>query len=205
MVDGRDGQREAIVDAATALLLREGAAGLNVKAIMAEAGVSRTAFYRRFDSAYEAVVAVLDRVLEHMVRTNDDWIAGAVVGTPDIVEPNLVHTGVVLEPYVRLMCAIVDAAATDERLRRGWRERVIQARIDVTAASIRRDQEAGALRRSLDPVATAHALTLMDEALLLEIMGRRGGTPEEFARVAAPIWIHVLFADDPPDRHAQTR
>ena len=103
------------------------------------------------------------------------------------------------------MCAIVDAAATDERLRRGWRERVIQARIDVTAASIRRDQEAGALRRSLDPVATAHALTLMDEALLLEIMGRRGGTPEEFARVAAPIWIHVLFADDPPDRHAQTR
>ena len=196
MIDSGDAQREAIVDATTDLLLRKGAAGLNVKAIMAQAGVSRTAFYRRFDTAHGAVVAVLDRLLAHMVRTNDDWLAGAVIGTPDIVEPNLVHNGVVLAPYVPLMCAIVDAAGTDERLRRVWRERVIQERIDVTAAAIRRDQEAGALRATLDPVATAHALTLMDEALLLEIIGRRGGTPEEFARTAAQIWIHILFSDD---------
>ena len=200
MVDSGDAQRGAIVDATVELLLREGAAGLNVKAIMAEACVSRTAFYRRFDTAHDAVVAVLDRLLAHMVRTNDDWLAGGIVGTPDIVETNLVHNGVVLAPYVPLMCAIVDAAGTDERLRRVWRERVIQERIDVTEASIRRDQEAGALRTTLDPVATAHVLTLMNEALLLEIIGRRGGTPEEFGRIAAPIWIHTLFADDPTTR-----
>ena len=197
MTDSGDAQREAILDATVDLLLREGAAGLNVKAIMAEAGVSRTAFYRRFDTAHDAVVAVLDRLLAHMVRTNDDWLAGAVIGTPDIVETNLVHNGVVLAPHVPLMCAIVDAAGTDERLRHVWRERVIQERIDVAEAAIRRDQEAGALRPTLDPVATAHALTLMDEALLLDIIGRQGGTPEEFARIAAPIWTHILFADDP--------
>ena len=200
MTDSGDAQREAILDATVDLLLREGAAGLNVKAIMAEAGVSRTAFYRRFDTAHDAVVAVLDRLLAHMVRTNDDWLAGAIIGTPDIVEPNLVHNGVVLAPYVPLMCAIVDAAGTDERLRRAWRERVIQERIDITAASIRRDQEAGAVRATLDPVAAAHALTLMDEALLFEIIGRHGGTPEEFGRIAAQIWIHTLFADDPATR-----
>lgn len=196
MAEPADTQREAIVDATVELLLREGAAGLNVKAIMAQAGVSRTAFYRRFDTAHDAVVAVLDRLLAHMVRTNDDWLAGAMTGTPDIVESNLVHNGAVLAPYVPLMCAIVDAAGTDEPLRRAWRERVIQERINVTASSIRRDQEAGVLRANLDPVATAHALTLMDEALLLEIIGRRGGTPEEFGRIAAQIWIHTLFTDD---------
>lgn len=196
MAGPQDEQRDAIVDATAELLRRTGAAGLNVTAIMAEAGVSRTAFYRRFDSAHDAVVAVLDRLLDHMVATNDDWLAGEVVGTPDIVEPNLVHTGVVLAPHASLIRAIVDAAGTDEELRRAWRNRVIQARIDATEAAIRRDQAAGALRASLDPAATAHALTLLNEALILEILGRRGGTPTEFARVAAPIWIHVLFTDD---------
>ena len=195
IVAAQDGQREAIVDATAELLQREGAAGLNVKAIMEEAGVSRTAFYRRFDTAHDAVVALLDRLLDHMVDTNDDWLAGKVVGRRDIVEPNLVHTGAVLAPYAPLMCAIVDAAGTDDRLRKAWRNRVIQARIDTTEAAIRRDQAAGALRATLDPAATAHALTLMNEALVLEILGRQGGTPEDFARTAAPLWIHVLFAD----------
>lgn len=191
----QDAQREAIVDATAGLLRRRGAAGLNVTAIMAEAGVSRTAFYRRFETAHDAVVALLDRLLGLMVDTNDDWLAGNVVGRPDIVEPNLVHTAVVLAPHAPLMCAIVDAAGTDEQLRRAWRDRVIQARIDTVEAAIRRDQTAGVLRATLDPSATARALTLMNEALVLEILGRRGGTPEEFARIAAPLWTHVLFTD----------
>jgi hypothetical protein len=131
-----------------------------------------------------------------MVDANDDWLAGKVVGRRDIVEPNLVHNGAVLAPHTPLICAVVDAAGTDHRLREAWRSRVIQARIDTTEAAIRRDRAAGAVRAALDPAATAHALTLMNEALVLDILGRRGGTPEEFARVASPLWIHVLFADD---------
>jgi len=200
VADPGDRQRDAIVDATAALLQRSGAAGLNVKAIMAEAGVSRTAFYRRFDTAHDAVIALLDRLLGHMVDTNDDWLAGKILGCPDIVEPNLAHTGRVLAPYASLMCAIVDAAGTDEQLRSAWRDRVIQARIVTTEAALRRDQAAGALRATLDPAATAYALTLMNEALVLEILGRRGGTPEEFARTAAPLWIHALFADEPSPR-----
>lgn len=196
MTDPGDAQREAIIDATAELLRYRGAAGLNVTAIMAEAGVSRTAFYRRFETAHDAVVALLDRLLALMVDTNDDWLAGKVVGRPDIVEPNLVHTGNVLAPHAPLMCAIVDAAGTDEQLRDAWRDRVVQARIDTTDAAIRRDQEAGVLRATIDPTATARALTLMNEALVLEILGRRGGTPEDFARIAAPLWIHVLFTDD---------
>jgi AcrR family transcriptional regulator len=200
MVDTHDQQREAILDAAAELLEREGAESLNVKAIMAQAGVSRTAFYRRFGTAHDALAALLDRLVDHMVDTNDDWMAGRVVGHRDIVEPNLVHNGAVLAPYAPLMCAIVDAGGTDHRLREAWRKRVIQTRIDATEAAIRRDQAAGALRSTLDPAATAHALTLMNEALVLEILGRRGGTPADFARAAAPLWIHVLFPDEATPR-----
>jgi AcrR family transcriptional regulator len=195
-VPTQDAQREAIVGATAELLRRNGAAGLNVKAIMAEAGVSRTAFYRRFETAHDAVVALLDRLLDLMADANDDWLAGKVIGHPDIVEPNLAHGGAVLAPHAPLICAIVDAAGTDHHLREAWRSRVVQARIDTTEAAIRRDQAAGAVRATLDPAATAHALTLMNEALVLDILGRRGGTPEEFARIAAPVWIHVLFTDD---------
>jgi hypothetical protein len=73
------------------------------------------------------------------------------------------------------------------------RDVVVQARIDATEAAIRRDQAAGAIRASLDPADTARALTLMNSQLALAILGRRGGSAEEFARVAAPIWISVLF------------
>jgi AcrR family transcriptional regulator len=200
-VPTQDAQREAIVDATAELLRRDGAAGLNVTAIMAEAGVSRTAFYRRFETAHDAVVALLDRLLGVMVDANDDWLAGKVVGRRDIVEPNLVHGGAVLAPQAPLICAIVDAAGTDHGLRDAWRSRVVQARIDTTEAAIRRDQAAGAVRSTLDPAATAYALTLLNEALVLDILGRRGGTPEEFARIAAPIWIHVLFTDDDTAPH----
>lgn len=205
MSDHSGAQRDAILDATAALLQRDSAADLTVLAIMAEAETSRTAFYRHFDTVHDAVLAVLARLLDHMVDTSDDWLAGeGITGHPDIVEPNLIHNGVVLAPHAPLMCAIVDAAGSDDRLRRAWREGVVQARIDATEAAIRRDQRAGALRASIDPMATARALTLLNEALVLEVLGRQRGTPEDFARIAAPIWTHVLFADETVTDSANT-
>jgi hypothetical protein len=71
--------------------------------------------------------------------------------------------------------------------------------VDATAAAIRRDQEAGAVRPELDAEATAFALTLMGERVVLELLGRRGGTPEEFARMIGPIWEATLFGVEESD------
>jgi hypothetical protein len=73
-----------------------------------------------------------------------------------------------------------------------WREQLIQPRIDAVAEAIRRDQAAGVTVATLDADATAFALSLMNEQLLLEIVGRNGASPEEFARVVAPIWEATL-------------
>ena len=194
MAERLEAQRDSILDATAELLLRDGAGGLRVNAIMSEAGVSRTAFYRRFRSAHDAVGALLARLLAEISTGAVDWMQDpSSVGDADMVEANLVQSGRNLAPHAELLCAIVDAAGSDGELRRLWRDVVVQARIDATEAAIRRDQVAGAIRASLDAADAARALTLMNSELALEILGRRGGTAEEFARVTAPIWISVLF------------
>lgn len=200
VANGSEAHRSTIVDAAAVLLLREGAHGLNVRAVMREAGVSRTAFYRQFDSMHDVLRALLERLLAQLEAGATDWMrVPEAVGTPDIVGRNMLQTGRHLQPHAPLLCAIADAAGSDPTLRQLWRDRVVQARIDATEAAIRRDQAAGTVRGTLDATDTARALTLMVESLALEILGRRGGTPEEFARVTTPIWLHVLFADDAID------
>jgi hypothetical protein len=102
------------------------------------------------------------------------------------------------------MCAITDAAGADPALRRLWRDSLVQARMDATEAAIRRDQAAGVIRASLDARDTAHALILLLESLTLEILGRQHGSPEEFARIATPIWNHVLLEDTAVSKRASS-
>ncbi len=194
-VAGRlESQRDLILDATAELLLRDGAGGLHVNAIMSEAGVSRTAFYRWFTSAHDAVGALLSRLLGEISGGAVDWLQDpGSVGEADVVERNLVLSGRNLAPHAALLSAVVDAAGSDDELRRLWRDVVVQQRIDATEAAIRRDQAAGAIRASLDAADTARALTLMNSELALEVLGRQGGSAEEFARVTAPIWLSVLF------------
>lgn len=101
-----------------------------------------------------------------------------------------------------LLVALHDALGLDDRLRRIWREQLVQPRIDAVAAAIRRDQGAGAISATVDADATALALSLMSEQLLLELVCRNEVDPEEYARIAAPIWESALFGrpNDPGHR-----
>lgn len=181
-----------IIDAVAEILEESGAQGLNVSAIMQRAGVSRTAFYVHFADMFDAVRAVVERIAAELDAEAADWFDDAV-GNRDIVYENALRAGRSEKPRARLACAIVDAAGMDEQLRTLWRDGLIQGQIDAAAAAIRRDQAAGVVRPSLDPDATALALTLMGEQLSLELLGRQDASPERYAEVVAPIWEAVLF------------
>ena len=111
----------------------------------------------------------------------------------DVIYGNALRSGRTIEPRIGLIAAIVDATALDASLRTLWRETVLQPQIDSAARAIRRDQVAGQVPASIDPDATALALTLMGEQVALEVLGRRGGSPEEYAAILSPIWEAVLF------------
>ena len=58
----RDEARRRILAAAGVVLERGGFAALNVDAVMAEAGLARTAFYRHFDGRGDVVAALLEEL-----------------------------------------------------------------------------------------------------------------------------------------------
>lgn len=193
--DGSDRQR--ILVACRELLLERGAEGLSVSALMQRAQISRTVFYRRFDDVTDVVGELLREVCAELAARSGAWFWDeAAVGSPDVIVPNVVSSGAVIRPHAALLCAISDAAGANERLRALWWSELIQPRLDATIAAIERDQRAGVVRPDLDAPRAALALTLMGERVALELLGRRGATPEEYARVIGPIWEAILFGVD---------
>ena len=193
--------RVRIIDAAAALLEDGSVAGLTVSGIMEQAGVSRTAFYRQFDDVYDVVAELVELVSAELFAQAGDWFdeVGAP-GTRESIWENALRDGRSIKPRITLLSAISDARGLDESVATLWRNSVIQPWIDATAAGIRRDQAAGAIRPNLDPDGTALALTLMGEQLALEMLGRRNCQPEEYASTLAPIWEAVLFGPRDADR-----
>lgn len=196
------------MEATAAILEEQGLSGASVSAIMERAGVSRTAFYRQFDDLSGVMASLLEILVEELFGQAGDWFTDeGAVGSRDVVWENALRDGRALKPRIGLFSAIADATAMDPSLRAVWKQAVTQPWIDATAEAIRRDQAAGAIRSSLDPDATALALTLMSEQLALEVLGRQARAPEDYAAILAPIWDAVLFTascHQPPDRPHHT-
>lgn len=187
-----------------ALIEEQGLADLSVSEVMVRADVSRTAFYRHFPDVYAVVAAILGRISQELQGRSGSWItASGAIGSPAVIESNLLSFARAYAEHGRLLAALSDATGVDDRVREIWREGLVQAFIDASAAAIARDQAAGALRADLDPEATAYALTMMGERLAYDLLRRhRRGGPEDYARILAPIWAATLFgvvpADDDP-------
>lgn len=198
--------RAKITEAAATILAEQGIHGTTVSAIMEQAGVSRTAFYRQFNDLSGVIAAVLEILVEELFREAGDWFTDEdAVGSRDVVWENALRDGRSIKPRIRLFSAIVAATALDESFRRTWQQTLIQPWIDATAAAIRRDQAAGAVCSNLDSDATALALTLMSVQLALEVLGRQNAEPEDYAAILTPIWDAVLFSTDPLDQPERTR
>jgi AcrR family transcriptional regulator len=184
--------RGAILEAAEAILADEGMPGLNVSAIMRRAGISRTAFYRRFDDVYGVVAAVLDRITEELVVASGDWLGGGI-GSPGVIHGNLLSFARAFELRGRTLDAIRVAALMDDGIGALW-SGLVQAFRDATEAAILRDQAAGVIDGALDAAGAAVALTWMGEQASFDLMGRRAsGGPEAYADLLTPVWTRTLF------------
>lgn len=193
--------RELITTAAAALVTEGGPEAVSVAAVMRRAGVSRTAFYRQFDSIYDVYADLIVRTSSTLLAESGAWISDPeAVGSPGVAYPNILGFAAVFSASATFLTALHDACVCDSRLRQLWRDKLVQPFVDASTAAISRDQAAGVVASNIDPAATAEALTLLGERLAIELLGRRGAEPEEYAAVIAPIWISVLFGQVPGDR-----
>jgi AcrR family transcriptional regulator len=152
----RAAARDRIVTAAERLLQTRDFRDLTVDDVMADAGLSRTVFYRHFDGLPQVVLALLDRIeadLEEQIPpgpADEQWM-----------QTMLTIAVNVFADHARFLRALDDAAAHDAEIEHAWRAFVIRW-VDETAALLPPTPECYELAR---------ALNLMNVQYLMETLG----------------------------------
>ncbi len=166
----REHTRVQILDATARFLRERPFRELSVDAVMAGVGLTRTAFYRHFDDTTDLVLRLLEQLGEKLYPVAERWRASVGEGYPAPARQGLAATVDFFVAEGPLVRAIVDAAVVDDRIEMAYRG-VLETFISLTARSLEGLVEEGRLE-PVDTLALARALTLMNEAYLLEEFGR---------------------------------
>lgn len=182
----RASTRARIVEAAAAELSVRPYADLSVDGVMARVGLTRTAFYRYFDDLPALMGAVMGDVTADLLTTAERLTAADPIDDETLRE-GLRHVAAVFFAHRDVVSGVAEAARVDPELQAAW-SAMREQFVTLTAAAIasRRDDVP-------DPEGTARALTLMDEAFLLDALGRTPPLTADAALDAIwPIWRAIV-------------
>jgi AcrR family transcriptional regulator len=159
--------RRRIVEATARLLHTRRFRDLTVDAVMAEAGLARTLFYRHFDDLPHVVLGLLEELI--------DQTAADAATAPDLNDPAVLHGMLAraVDLYAQhgaLFLAVDEAARLDEQVERAYLATIERA-IDLTTGLIEDAIEVGRVR-PVSPPDMARALTLLNGNYLLDTLGR---------------------------------
>jgi len=183
------------MDAVDALLERMPYDNLRIEDVMAEAGLTRTAFYRDFPDLESVLLAWLDVVRFEFEEAANRWLAldvdpdaGILAATTGLAEVWARHS--------KLLKAMLDAATSGSRIQVTWREMVESF---FTPVERRFADLAGQGRLTVaHPEETARALVWMCERYLSETFTRDLGiTVETAGATLAEIWRRVALERGP--------
>jgi len=186
--------RAAILNAGLEFVWKHPFRDMTVNALMAPTGLSRSAFYQYFRDLHELMESLLEMLKDEVYAVTGPWFEGA--GDP-IVLLNESLTGLVdvcynLGPILR---AANDAAATDERYGKAWKQFVEQFD-DAVSDRINADQEQG-LIPDFDARPVAEALNRLDVLTLLDAFGQHPRKqPKPVYEALARIWISTLYGSE---------
>jgi TetR/AcrR family transcriptional regulator, ethionamide resistance regulator len=190
--DQRETTRRDILAAADRFLRERPYRELSIEVVMEGTGLTRTAFYRHFDDITDLVLRLFTEVGRELFDIAQTWRETAGAAPPAPAQAAL--SGMV-DFFVRngpLVRAISDAAATDERIEAAYRAS-INAFMQIAATTLERLAAAGVVKLE-DPHAAARALTLMNEAYLLDEFGREPyGDPDVALATLQTIWLRVAL------------
>ena len=173
--------RERILGAAEKVLLERPYRDITVDLVMAEAGLSRTVFYRHFDGLPDVLLTLLRMIEGELVAP-----MLAPVTDPDTWLRELLASGVeTFSRYGPFMRALDHAAGQDAEIEAAYGA-VVDRFIEQTAEVIGADERAYELAR---------ALNLMNGHYLMETLGKDPDFDRELAlETLLTIWGAVALA-----------
>ncbi len=186
----RETTRQQILNAADELLRERPHRELTVEAVMAQTGLTRTAFYRHFDDVTDIVLRLFGDVSRELRGVAERWAASAGARYP---APGREGLAGVVDFYVRhgpLMRGIAEAASTDAEIENAYRAST-ESLIELTGRTMERMVREGKLHVP-DARALARAMTLMNEAYLLAEFGRRPQGDRDLALATLEaVWLRL--------------
>lgn len=123
-------RRNAIIDAALAVLLRRGYAKTSMADIIRESGLSAGAIYSYFNSKQEIVRAVAEQVLGRRTEAVQTLSADRVPSPSEVV--SAVLRGLTAEPFAAVIVQLWGEAITDPELRMSLQQVFEQQRDTLT-------------------------------------------------------------------------
>ena len=197
-----DRTRAAILDAALEFVWSRPFHEMTVSSLMASTGAGRSAFYQYFSDLHAVMEALLDMLASEISEVVQPWFTG--VGDPvallDETVSGLVRICYQRGPFLR---AISDAAATDKRFEKDWRQ-FLGGFDELGVAIIDRDQEQG-LVPEFDARPVIIALNRLNAHTLIEAFGQRPrNRPEPVREALSRIWISTLYGVEWVDKASST-
>jgi AcrR family transcriptional regulator len=194
-----------ILDALERLLARAPMNDLDVEAIAAEAGITRTRFYAYYTSKNDALAALLRRMIDvrdAAYQHPDSWFVGRPpeVRPRDSVRRTIEMAIEVAWPHrfvLREACDLWSAAA---EVRDAWLD-VIEAATSQHEAAIIRERERGVAPPGCDARHTAQALAWQAERLCFRTWAQLPGamSRKELGEVCLEAYMRMIFLADDPD------
>jgi AcrR family transcriptional regulator len=172
--------RRRIVGATGRLLMDQRFRELTVDSVMAEAGISRTVFYRHFASLADIVVALLDEAVEPAPPDAAD------PSDPDSLRRMLARTVDLYARHGHLLVAVEEASHHDAEVERVYRD-AFERSVEATAGLL----SAGG--HDVAPVALARALMHLNAGYLGDVLARDpSGDREQALATLWTIWSRLL-------------
>ena len=192
----REQTRQQILEAADAFLREHPFRELSLEFVMSQTNLTRTAFYRHFEDVPALVLQLLAEVGGELYGIAEQWAARADTDFAAAAHEGLANIVDFFERHGPLVQAVVDAAATDEHVERGYGA-FVTAFDGLIVRGLDAMVERGELPQT-DTRALARALNLMNERYLLDTFGHRPYGDAATARATLElIWLRVAGSREP--------
>jgi AcrR family transcriptional regulator len=190
----REEARRRIVAATSELLRDRPFRELTVDAVMAQAGLARTIFYRHFDSLADVVLSLLD---EAVADAEEVAYSAEHPEAPEVLRAMLSRGVDLYAEHGHLLAAVEEASHHDPAVERAYRA-AFERSVESSATMLAKGVENG--HYTLEPRPIARALLHMNAAYLTDALVRNPRPDrDEALRTLWTVWSRLLGVNEPGD------